>query len=651
MMHTAFPAYLAGALLILIPVVLHLLKRKVTVPVPFPSFFFLKKTAAGRQRRNSLRKYLILLCRCLAFLFLAYAFAYPHASAVAPAPAEATIVVLDCSFSTEPLQTQMRTALEKVLKAASPEHPMLIAAAGGQLLWSGDFSADRAALASWAQERMSRPQSSAFASALAMVDNRLGTIPAKKKNIVVITDRQALPWEGVRPGMLRHATAIRLAGPSLRRETPNVAVTAAEVAGPYTNARQELLLHVTLRNFNPTPERVLLTVELAQRNVLRKELLLPANGILREQFRLKNDLPDFRPVPGKVAIQAEANELKADDIRYFAAQPVQAPELFLTPHGEDEPDFLSIALTSRADETQPPAVNLHTLTPETEKEAVRSDIMIVDHPERVKGIAGILEKLLASGGSAVLLWRNSAEMRALLGHFGFRVRRSELRGTRRLEFIDFSHRLFRDYLKINAGTWFDILFFRIPQIAPPPDARIIATFDGAIPAVMERKCGKGTLFVLAFPPSPSWTNWQTFGNFPPFWRELILQANKPENFRTTLPLDGSARKMPAEIVDPQTGVSSGRLLRLDRAGNYLCGNRICSVNPPARESETALLPEKFDPSGLLAPQSERKPTEAAAAETELLRAVANVPSSWRFWLLLALLFFLAELGLANRTVL
>ncbi|UKI32493.1 MAG: BatA domain-containing protein [Lentisphaeria bacterium] len=181
MMHTAFPAYLAGALLILIPVVLHLLKRKVTVPVPFPSFFFLKKTAAGRQRRNSLRKYLILLCRCLAFLFLAYAFAYPHASAVVPAPAEATIVVLDCSFSTEPLQTQMRTALEKVLKAASPEHPMLIAAAGGQLLWSGDFSADRAALASWAQERMSRPQSSAFASALAMVDNRLGTIPAKKK--------------------------------------------------------------------------------------------------------------------------------------------------------------------------------------------------------------------------------------------------------------------------------------------------------------------------------------------------------------------------------------------------------------------------------------------------------------------------------------
>ncbi|UKI32496.1 MAG: hypothetical protein L6W00_02600 [Lentisphaeria bacterium] len=132
---------------------------------------------------------------------------------------------------------------------------------------------------------------------------------------------------------------------------------------------------------------------------------------------------------------------------------------------------------------------------------------------------------------------------------------------------------------------------------------------------------------------------------------MILQANKPENFRTTLPLDGSARKMPAEIVDPQTGVSSGRLLRLDRAGNYLCGNRICSVNPPARESETALLPEKFDPSGLLAPQSERKPTEAAAAETELLRAVANVPSSWRFWLLLALLFFLAELGLANRTVL
>ena len=30
------------------------------------------------------------------------------------------------------------------------------------------------------------------------------------------------------------------------------------------------------------------------------------------------------------------------------------------------------------------------------------------------------------------------------------------------------------------------MFFRIPQIAPPPDARIIATFDGAIPADTSR---------------------------------------------------------------------------------------------------------------------------------------------------------------------
>lgn len=650
MMHTAFPAYLAGALLVLIPILLHLWKRKVTVPVPFPSFFFLRKSVAGRQRRNTLRKYLILLCRCCAFLFLAYAFAYPHASAVSPAPAEATVIVLDSSFSTEPVQAEMRAALEEELKKASPDHPMLVAAAGGRVLWSGGFSADRAELAAWARERMNRPQTSSFANALALADSRLGAVPAKKRNIVVVTDRQALPWEDVRPGMLRHATAIRLAGPPRRRETPNVAVTAAEIAGLYTHARQDLLLHVTLRNFNSAPERVSLSIELAQRNVLRKELLLPAHGTVREEYRLKNDLPEFRPVPGKVAIRAAANELKADDVRYFAAQPTPPPELFLTPRGDAEPDFIAVALTSRSDETLPPAVRLHPLTPETAEKAARSDAVIVERPEQIRGIAEILEKQLASGGSAILLWRNTGAMRKLLDRFGFRVRRSELQGTRRLEFIDFSHPLFRDYLEVNAGAWFDILFFRIPQIVPPPDARVIAAFDGAVPAVIERKQGKGRLFVLAFSPEGSRTNWQTFGNFPPFWRELLLQASRRGTIRTTLPLDGSEREMPGEVLDPATGLSAGRRLRLDRAGNFLCGDRLWSINPPARESETALLPEQFDPAALLAPPSERKPTEAAAAKTELLRAVANLPSSWRFWLLLALLFFLAELGLANRTV-
>lgn len=38
-----FPAYLFGICLILIPIILHLMKRKPSVPLPYPSFFFLKK--------------------------------------------------------------------------------------------------------------------------------------------------------------------------------------------------------------------------------------------------------------------------------------------------------------------------------------------------------------------------------------------------------------------------------------------------------------------------------------------------------------------------------------------------------------------------------------------------------------------------------
>ena len=170
----AFPAYLFGFFLILIPLILHRMKRKPT-PRPYPSFFFLKKTILRKQRRNNLRKYLILLFRCLAFLCLAWAFAYPFVSDTALTPKDATILVLDSSFSTTASRKQMRSALKSALTNVSPEHPMLIASAAGQIQWSGDFSSDRNALESWAMNRINSCQTSSFPALLAMADSRFGS--------------------------------------------------------------------------------------------------------------------------------------------------------------------------------------------------------------------------------------------------------------------------------------------------------------------------------------------------------------------------------------------------------------------------------------------------------------------------------------------
>ena len=650
----AFPAYLSGFLLLLIPIILHLMKRKPVVPQPYPSFFFLKKTIVRKQRRNNLRKFLILLFRCLAFLCIACAFAYPFVSDIALTPKDATILVLDSSFSTGASRAQMRSALKSALSDISPEHPMLIASAAGRIHWSGDFSADRNALETWALNRMDSCQTSSFATIFAMADSRFQNIQAERKHLVVITDRQALPWEGAaHPGKLRNVSDIRIAGAEAGKKTPNIAVVRAELAGNYTHAGQDLLLNTEIHNFNTAPEPVSLTVELDKHIVLTKETVIPAHGSFREQFRLKNHVPIFRPIPGKIRITAKNNAISLDDTRYFAANPVTPPTVFLTPlPGQNPREFIRTALTSRGDTLDSLAPDLHPLTPATARNAIESDILIVENPNAVKNMESILDQQLASGGTAVILWRNSERTRLLLNHFGFHIRKAGLRETHRLELIDFEHTLFKDYLNINAGSWFDILFFNVPQIVPPQNARIIAAFSDRLPALMEVPRGKGKLFVLAVPPDRDHTNWQTFANFLPFWRELILQANRKSTIQTEFTADGSPHPLPGEVASPETEIiSDGRTFRLNTPGCYLCGKLLYTINPPAKESDTTPLPENFDPSTLLNPQAAQILNQNTAGKTGILKAAAGKHSPWRLILLTALLCFLAELGLANRTVL
>ena len=68
MITLAFSGFLLGTSLIIIPVILHLLKLKPRVPHAYPALVFLYITAARRQGRNKLRKFIILLLRCLIFL-------------------------------------------------------------------------------------------------------------------------------------------------------------------------------------------------------------------------------------------------------------------------------------------------------------------------------------------------------------------------------------------------------------------------------------------------------------------------------------------------------------------------------------------------------------------------------------------------------
>ena len=92
------PLYLAGAALIALPIILHLLRRDVAPPVPFTAVSLLRKSPVDRSRRHRLRDLILLAARVAALLLLAGSFARPYFAGT-PSTGRTTIVAIDRSFS------------------------------------------------------------------------------------------------------------------------------------------------------------------------------------------------------------------------------------------------------------------------------------------------------------------------------------------------------------------------------------------------------------------------------------------------------------------------------------------------------------------------------------------------------------------------
>ena len=93
-----YPAFLVGAALVALPIVLHLMRRDVAPEVPFAAVRLLRRSPIERSRRRRLRDLLLLAARVAALLLLAGAFARPYVMN-ATAGSRLTIVAVDRSFS------------------------------------------------------------------------------------------------------------------------------------------------------------------------------------------------------------------------------------------------------------------------------------------------------------------------------------------------------------------------------------------------------------------------------------------------------------------------------------------------------------------------------------------------------------------------
>ncbi len=664
MITLAFTGFLFGAGLIVIPIILHLLKRKPRVAQPFPALLFLHATIAQRQSRNRLRKFIVLLLRIAIFLLLALAFAWPYLADISPQPTSATVILWDGSFSTQVnyAQNYMENAFTKLMRQTDNRNPMLIGAVNATVQWSGDFSGDKTKLANWLQTHKRGFGSSSFREAIRQADNRLKSIAAPAKKIIIITDRQWLPWENVNLKQpLTPGVKLEVMMPKMMRPPKNCAITQAVVQSKYFQAGQQLILKINFKNFNAKPAQGRFNVSFAGRQLYEKKITLPANTTVTRYIQLPTPKATLRPLAGKVDLMLAEDELPLDNHYYFSVNPIVPPQVFLTPLiGHERIDFIRTALEPTDAGRQTVNATLAEFTPDCKfKDFAQADLLVIQDARLFDSLKTKIDRYLEAGGNVIIVWQNSPQTVELLEHLGIGVKQQANGGVHRFEMLDFEHPLLKDYMTVRAGSWFDILFFDIPTLKFPRKTKIIASFENGIPAITEAPYKNGKVFVLCSQLDRQHTNWPTFGSFLPFWRELLLytERNKQRNSYSLTVGTGKISWPKTVMVIPVTDSQSKttRYLSLASPGNFMVKSsgksQIYSINVPVKESATELLPKNYHYQQLVSQRQPAKQKHIRHQAEAKLQDIQHAQNYW--WILLSLAFALscAELVIANRTVL
>jgi hypothetical protein len=554
-----------------VPLLLHLLQRQHGPRIVFPALRYLRRAERESARRIRLRQILLMLLRIAAVLLLAFAAARPFVSAagVGHAPT-AAVLILDNSMSTSLVEGDMRVldglrqrALE-VLEQAGPDDRFWLLRAGApdEPALSGD------AVQTARRVRETEPTATAadLGAALARARSLLAAgAEGRAAEIQLLTDLQATSFAA--------PSAAAGAGPPVivwypgTAAPPNRFIAAVEVGGglaPISGQRTAVAAEVGGTGDGAVNVRL----HVDDRLVAAATARAGATAVLAMPARPAG------VVSGRCEIEADA--LRADDTRYFAAR-VLPPPAVSTGAGIPFVDDALVVLASagrirRADvgaadvAILPAASGLETL-------GARAAAVVLPPVSPVE-VPAANRRLAAAG----VPWRFQ---QPVSGEARFAEAGDPLQQT-------------------LGDTRLRIVYPLATEGASATDSVLLRLDDGTPWGVRgERRVG-GTYVLLASPLTPEASTLPTSAAMVPLLDRVIGGWSLAVPPRTTadagaeimLPAGASAVIRPDSTVDAVTGGSAYRLPLQPGVYRVLRGDSVAlavAVNAPAAESDLARL--------------------------------------------------------------
>jgi hypothetical protein len=292
-----------------VPLMLHLMRRRIETRVEFPATRYLAQAEKENIRRLKLRNLLLMVLRTLAVLFLALAAARPIGSLFGAGHVPTAVaIVFDNSLSSSvvvdgvPLLNRLKAAARGVVDAATSSDRLWLVTADGAVV-GGTAGTLRDAIDRLDPfgGRGDLPAALARAVGLTLASG----LPAR--TVALITDGQASAWPDVLSlGDVRIAAyAPRITPP------PNRSVAMAEVRPPRWTPRGAIVVRAA------GADSATYRVSLGGRTLAR--------GLLRgnDEVMVRAEPPLRGWMPG--AVELAPDELRGDDERHFAVWIGDAP--------------------------------------------------------------------------------------------------------------------------------------------------------------------------------------------------------------------------------------------------------------------------------------------------------------------------------------
>ena len=633
------PLYLAGAALIALPIVLHLLRRDVAPPVPFTAVRLLRATTVDRSRRHRLRDLLLLAARVAALLLLAASFARPYAAGAVPTM-RTTVVAIDRSFSMAAparLERARARAREAVDAAAGDRVAVLAFDDRAEVIAAPGPAADARAAIAALQPGFGATR---YASALDKASELLAGEPAGR--IVIVGDLQRSGFDA--------AGAVLAEGLELTVRDAGAAVQNLSISGAAIDpARHQAI--VTVRNGGASPRATTVRAGVAETAVMIRQVTVPAGGAVDVAF----DLPR-----GGTAVRASIDDpdgFAADNERFAVTEARTLPAILIAAGGPGSQSgfYLSRALQAEAEDGPEFDVRVATgaavSAMPVEQLQAHAVVAILSTQGLDRRAGDSLRAHLAAGGGLLVAAGPDVDPAVLSSLLAWQPALSprDARQAGVMAATDLRHPVFRPFDAV-AANFGQVAFDRTWRIDTLDGWRVVARYTSGAAALAERS-GPGPstpvngTSLRAGPSTPvngtslragrvllftsdldrRWNDFPLHGAFVPFAQEVARYLG--------------ARAVPASsylVADVPAGVTA-------HPGLTRVGNRTIAVNVDPRESALQrVTPAEFQ--SLVS----RSSADAQPRAARLARDAEGQQNYWRYGLMLLLATLVMEAFVGSR---